>query len=88
MKENPNRGILIAILVCLILILFSNSGPSSEQYDDFPIQMEMISDGQITALGENRFIVNSYGELHVFEWDEEESTYKWIETFHYYDRIN
>lgn len=84
MKENSNRGILIAILICLILIVVGNNSTTYE-YPDFPHQIETYSNNdQVFPLGEDKIIIHdSWGEVTVLEWNEEDKTFEMVETFNY-----
>ncbi|WP_054705870.1 hypothetical protein [Bacillus sp. JCM 19041] len=85
MKENSNRGILIAILICLILIVLGNN--SSEYYPEFPNQIETYSnEDHVFPLGDDKIIIHeSWGEVTVLEWNEENKTFELVETFNYLD---
>ncbi|KHF40643.1 hypothetical protein [Halalkalibacter okhensis] len=88
MKDNPNRGILIGIFICLLLLVLGNCSDSGSYYPDFPQQIETYSnEGRIIPLGDNKIVIySSWGEITVFEWDEENKTFKWLETFDSFER--
>ncbi|WP_413375621.1 hypothetical protein [Alkalihalobacillus sp. 1P02AB] len=89
MKENPNRGILIGILICLILLVLGSNSSDHYYPQQFPSQIETYSnDEQIFTLGDNKIVIYSWGEFTVFEWDEESKSFKWIETFDQYELQN
>ncbi|MBM7839867.1 hypothetical protein JOC54_003147 [Alkalihalobacillus xiaoxiensis] len=86
MKEHANRGILIAILVCLILIILGRTN-EPYHYQDFPQSIETYSNSDtVFPFGDNKVIIyNSVGEMTVLQWDEETSTFeKIIDSYDYY----
>lgn len=81
MKENTNRGLLIAILVCLILLVMGAG--QQDYYPEFPYQIDTYSKGDtILPLGDDKIIIhNEYGEVTVLQWDDENQTLELVETY-------
>ncbi|KMK75281.1 hypothetical protein [Alkalihalobacillus pseudalcaliphilus] len=86
-KRGSNRGILIAILVCLILLVF-NQNNSHYNYDNFPSYIETnVTEDKVIPVGEDKIVIYNHGEVNVFRWDEEGERFNWLESFYPYDRI-
>ncbi|AIC93349.1 hypothetical protein [Shouchella lehensis] len=85
MKENGNRGLLTAILVCLILLVLGFGNNGTDMGSDFPQQIETFAnEDQVLSLGDDKIIIHtSYNEIIVLQWNIDTQTFEKIQTYDY-----